>query len=193
MEDEHTGIDAMDVAGSGRVKIDVVGSKSPELCYVTPTGNQRAIIRINDKDVEAPLHPVTVKDARRHRCTEEMVKLLEPVDVGPEIGDIIDIDFGGGLVNTVYYCHRDATEPALQKVHQIYRDYKDRLEKYYLDVENSDRHADSKAGGSSVAMGLGCLNPGPKRRSKNLRHSCLTLPSLFTRECFTGWWVAFKV
>jgi len=100
----------------------------------------------------------------------------------PRTATFIDIDFGGGLVNTVYYCHRDATEPALQKVHQIYRDYKDRLEKYYLDVENSDRHADSKAGGSSVAMGLGCLNPGPKRRSKKLAPFLLnTAKSLHAR------------
>ena len=120
----------------GGIILDVSSSDCRSLKYVPSDVPGKAVIEIDGRPVHAPIHPVTIAKKKtkadaivrpREKCTPDMVGELRPLDVGPELGEIVHLKFANGLICTVLYAKQNSVEASLRHIYNTCQDNKDKL------------------------------------------------------------------
>jgi hypothetical protein len=76
-------------------------------------------------------------------------------------GNVIEIEFENGVVNTVFYITSKTSGP-LKQVYQTFKAQRSSIEQAMWHVPYAYLHVDNLAGGEYIPFGFGSIPPGPK-------------------------------
>lgn len=172
-----------------RVRFNVSECSGRRLTYVPAKDPSKALLQIDDNDVEVPVvHDVTYTkraskgETPRHIVTPTMARALcspvivpagaepstierlqcPPSQVVKSASDVVEASFpDSNSKATVLFGSANSQHATLRHVHNLYKTYQTTLETLLGKVPGTYLRADDLAGGSYLPCGFGCMAPGP--------------------------------
>ena len=140
-----------------------------------------ATMKVNGKNVPRKImpriHPVTTSKndgtTPRHMATEHLMEMIQPMEVNPLQGEVIQIlggEDGGKVVATILYATAQSKDTVLRNLFSTYMSKRQRIHKAIHKIPKSKWHVDDLGGGMYCPMGFGSIPPSNnEKKLGNLR------------------------